>query len=208
MSAIVHQATIGLSQNETIVFVASVVVAVVILATFSASRIWPARRPTASPEQAAYLMDQLVTEKETARQLRTELDATKVEVTTLRIEVSQLRTENASLRTQIEYVLSLMRGQAVAQSSVDAATRPAQPGPKRHPAAQMTDGDVGFRDWLARHFDVPDILILCADIGMERPATGPITEMATDLVQAARRTGFTERLEAAALDRRPNVEAW
>lgn len=209
MSAIVHQAAISLPSNDVTILVASLVVLVVILATFSASRIWPARRPVASPEQAAYLMDQLVTEKETARQLRTELDATKVEITTLRSEVSQLRTENASLRTQMEYVLSLMRGQATAQASTAAATQPAKPGSRSQQAtAHMTDDDVAFRDWLIRHFDAEELDVLTADCGIEKQPAGPITSKATSLVQLARRTGMTEILEQAAMDRRPSVGAW
>lgn len=209
MSAIAHQATIGLTQTETIILVASLIVLAVVLATFSTSRVWPARRPTASPEQATYLMDQLVTEKETARQLRTELDATKAEVTTLRGEVSQLRTENQSLRTQMEYVLSLMRGQSVAQSSVADASRPAQPGARtRQATGHMTDDDVAFRDWLIRHFDAEELDILTADCGIEEQPPGTITSKATLLVQLARRLGMTDRLEQAAMDRRPTVEAW
>lgn len=207
MSAIAHQAAIGLTQNDTTILVASLIALVVILTTFGASRIWPTRRPVASPEQAAYLMDQLVTEKETARQLRTELDATKVEVTTLRSEVSQLRTENASLRTQMEYVLSLMRGQAAAQSSATAATHPPQNGARARASFAMTDGDLSLRDWIVEHFDDGDLAVLAANAGMERPVPAKLAEMVTALVMAARRNGNLERLEREALEMRPDVEA-
>lgn len=207
MSAIVHQAAISLPSNDVTILVASLVVLVVILATFSASRIWLARRPATSPEQASYLMDQLVTEKETARQLRTELDATKVEVTTLRSEVSQLRTENASLRTQMEYVLSLMRGQAAAQSSATAATHPPQAGARARTSFAMSDGDLSLRDWIVEHFDDGDLAVLAANAGMERPVPAKLAEMVTALVMAARRNGNLERLEREALEMRPDVEA-
>lgn len=206
MNALVHQ--VAANQNETTILVATAIALAVLLATFSAARAWPARRSATTPEQVEFLMGQLVTEKETTGQLRTELNATKAEVVSLRSEVGQLRTENASLRTQMEYVLSLMRGQAVAASSNAAATRPPQAGNSTRVAtSHMTDGDVQFRDWLLRHFDADDLALLAANAGMERAPAGPITSMATALVQAARRMGSSETLEREALDMRPNVEA-
>lgn len=204
MNALVHQ--VAANQNETTILVATAIALAVLLATFSAARAWPTRRSATTPEQVEFLMGQLVTEKETTGQLRTELNATKAEVVSLRSEVGQLRTENASLRTQMEYVLSLMRGQAVAASSNAAALHPSQPVTRTRAPFGMTDGDLSLRDWLADHFDDGDLTVLAANAGMERPVPAKLAEMATALVMAARRTGNHERLEREALEMRPDVE--
>lgn len=154
------------------------------------------------PRQSQNLMDQLITEQAAARQLRTELDALKGEVT-------QLRTENTALKAQIATLWDIVRGQGVAKSSADAAARPIQPGNRTRPAtASFSDDDVAFRDWIIRHFDGEELAVLAANAGMDKPVAGPITSMATALVQSARRIGVIEALQHEALQMRENVPAW
>ena len=202
-----------MTTTEAIILAATIVGLCAIAATLIVSRRWPARLiPAASlsGEERKFLMDQLLKEREANAALTSKISAQDARISAQDVRIAALETERDELRNRINYVLSLMQGQAVAQSSVDAAMRPARPAsaPRRQPAAQMTDGDVLFRDWLINHFDAADLLILCSDVGLERPPAGSITEMATSIVQAARRTGFTEKLEQTALDKRPEVEAW
>lgn len=175
--------------------------ALALLILVGAMRVIPPR-PMFDPRQSQNLMDQLITEQATARQLRTELDA-------LKGEVVQLRTENAALKAQVSTLWDLVRGQQVAQSSVADAMWPVQPGNRTRTAtATFSDDDVAFRDWIIRHFDGEELAVLAANAGMDKPAIGPITSMATALVQASRRMGMAERLQREALDMRQNVEAW
>jgi hypothetical protein len=74
--------------------------------------------------------------------------------------------------------------------------------------AAFSDDDVAFRDWIIRHFDGEELAVLAANAGMERPVAGPITSMATALVQSARRIGTMGALQHEALEMRQNVEAW
>jgi hypothetical protein len=164
-------------------------------------RMLPARM-SFDPRQSQNLMDQLINEQATARQLRTEVDVLKVEVT-------QLRAENASLKGQIATLWALVQGQNVAKSSEHAATQPAQPGNRTKAAtAHFADDDVAFRDWLLRHFDAAELEVLAANAGMDKPVAGPLTSMATALVQASRRIGSAESLQREALEMRPQVAAW
>ena len=154
-------------------------------------------------------MDQVMTERETARVLRVELDVTKAKVVALEMQVIERDKRITSLESQVSDLWSMVRGQAVAQSSVADAMRPIQNGNRTKVAtATFSDDDVAFRDWLIRHFDGEELVVLAANAGMDKPVAGPITSMATALVQAARRIGISERLQREALDMRQNVEAW
>ncbi len=186
--------------------VATFVVLVAALGVFVVSARFPTRRAMVSPEQAAFLMDQLVAEKNASKAALAELADQRIENGKLRSEVEALRSEVATLRGQIDNLWSMMRGQAVAQSSVADATRPAQPGNRGRAPFAMTDGDLSLRDWIVAHFDDGDLAVLAANAGMERPVPAKLAEMATALVMAARRAGNLERLEREALDMRPDVE--
>ena len=154
-------------------------------------------------------MDQVMTERETARVLRVELDVTKAKVVALEMQVIERDKLITSLESQVSDLWSMVRGQAVAQSSVADAMRPIQNGNRTKVAtAAFSDDDVAFRDWIIRHFDGEELTVLAANAGMDKPVAGPITSMATALVQASRRTGMAERLQREALDMRQNVEAW
>ena len=154
-------------------------------------------------------MDQVMTERETARVLRVELDVTKAKVVALEMQVIERDKLITSLESQVSDLWSMVRGQAVAQSSVADAMRPAQPGNRTRAATATFSGDdVAFRDWLIRHFDGEELAVLAANAGMDKPVAGPVTSMATALVQASRRMGMAERLQREALDMRQNVEAW
>lgn len=182
-------------------FASTVAAAFALLMTVGVMRMLP---PSVifDPRQSQNLMDQLISEQSTARQLRIELD-------TLKGEVGQLRTENAALRAQISTLWELVRGNQVARSSAADATQPVQPGNRTRTAtATFSDDDVAFRDWIIKHFDGEELTVLAANAGMDRPVAGPITSMATALVQASRRVGMAERLQREALDMRANVEAW
>lgn len=172
-----------------------------LLIVVGAMRVLPTR-PTYDPRQSQNLMDQLITEQTTARQLRTELD-------TLKGEVLQLRAENTALKAQIATLWDLVRGQNVAASSTHDATRPILPGSRTKVAtAQFSDDDVAFRDWLIHHFDAEELIVLAANAGMDKPVVAPLTSMATAMVQASRRTGTIDMLQHEALEMRPNVAAW
>jgi hypothetical protein len=186
--------------------VATFVVLVSLLGVFIISARFPSRRPMVSPDQAAFLMDQLVAEKNASKAALVELADQRVENGKLRNEVEALRAEVATLRGQIENLWSMMRGQSVAQSSTEAATRPPQNGNRSRAPFGMTDGDLSLRDWIVGHFDDGDLAVLAANAGMERPVPAKLAEMVTALVMAARRTGNLERLEREALEMRPDVE--
>ena len=114
-----------------------------------------------------------------------------------------------SLESQVSDLWSMVRGQAVAQSSAHDATRPIVNGSRTKVAtAALSDDDVAVRDWIIRHFDADELAVLAANAGMERPVAGPITSMATALVQSARRIGTMGALQHEALEMRQNVEAW
>ena len=197
--------------NVSEIGLASTFAAVIaLLMTVGVMRILPARpQPVATSEQSRYLMDQVMAERETARVLRVELDATKSKVVALEIQVIERDRRITSLESQVSDLWSMVRGQAAAQSSAADAMRPAQPGNRARTAtATFSDDDVAFRDWIIRHFDGEELAVLAANAGMDRPVAGPITSMATALVQASRRMGMAERLQREALDMRQNVEAW
>lgn len=181
-----------------------------LLVTVGVMRMLPSRaQPVATSDQSRYLMDQVMTERETARVLRVELDVTKAKVVALEMQVIERDKLITSLESQVSDLWSMVRGQAVAQSSVADAMRPAQPGNRTRAAtATFSDDDVAFRDWLIRHFDGEELAVLAANAGMDKPVAGPVTSMATALVQASRRMGMAERLQREALDMRQNVEAW
>lgn len=154
-------------------------------------------------------MDQVMTERETARVLRVELDVTKAKVVALEMQVIERDKRITSLESQVSDLWSMVRGQAVAQSSVADAMRPIQNGNRTKVAtATFSDDDVAFRDWLIRHFDGEELVVLAANAGMDKPVAGPITSMATALVQAARRIGTVDMLQREALEMRPNVPSW
>lgn len=179
----------------------TVAAAVALVVMVGVMRMLPPRM-TLDPRQSQNLMDQLVTEQTASRQLRTELD-------TLKGEVVQLRAENAALKAQIANLWDIVRGQNVARSSASDAARQIQPGSRtKHATAAFSDDDVAFRDWLIRHFDPDELAVLAANAGMDRPTSGPITSMATALVQSSRRIGLAERLQHEALDMRQSVPAW
>lgn len=181
-----------------------------LLITVGVMRMLPSRpQPVATSDQARYLMDQVLVERETARVLRVELDVTKAKVVALEIQVVERDKRISSLESQVSDLWSMVRGQAVAQASVHDATRPIQNGNRTKTAtAAFSDDDVAFRDWLLRHFDADELIVLAANAGMDKPAPGPLTSMATALVQASRRIGDAETLQHEALEMRPNVEAW
>lgn len=181
-----------------------------LLVTVGVMRMLPSRaQPVATSDQSRYLMDQVMTERETARVLRVELDVTKAKVVALEMQVIERDKLITSLESQVSDLWSMVRGQAVAQSSVADAMRPAQPGNRTRAATATFSGDdVAFRDWLIRHFDGEELAVLAANAGMDKPVAGPVTSMATALVQASRRMGMVERLQREALDMRQNVEAW
>lgn len=181
-----------------------------LLVTVGVMRMLPSRaQPVATSDQSRYLMDQVMTERETARVLRVELDVTKAKVVALEMQVIERDKLITSLESQVSDLWSMVRGQAVAQSSVADAMRPAQPGNRTRAATATFSGDdVAFRDWLIRHFDGEELAVLAANAGMDKPVAGPVTSMATALVQASRRMGMAERLQRQALDMRQNVEAW
>lgn len=181
-----------------------------LLVTVGVMRMLPSRaQPVATSDQSRYLMDQVMTERETARVLRVELDVTKAKVVALEMQVVERDKRITSLESQVSDLWSMVRGQAVAQSSAADATRPAQPGNRTRTAtATFSDDDVAFRDWIIRHFDGEELAVLAANAGMDKPVAGPITSMATALVQASRRVGMADRLQREALDMRPQVEAW
>lgn len=181
-----------------------------LLVTVGVMRMLPSRaQPVATSDQSRYLMDQVMTERETARVLRVELDVTKAKVVALEMQVIERDKLITSLESQVSDLWSMVRGQAVAQSSVADAMRPAHPGNRTRAAtATFSDDDVAFRDWLIRHFDGEELAVLAANAGMDKPVAGPVTSMATALVQASRRMGMAERLQREALDMRQNVEAW
>lgn len=181
-----------------------------LLVTVGVMRMLPSRaQPVATSDQSRYLMDQVMTERETARVLRVELDVTKAKVVALEMQVIERDKLITSLESQVSDLWSMVRGQAVAQSSVADAMRPAQPGNRTRAATATFSGDdVAFRDWLIRHFDGEELAVLAANAGMDKPVAGPVTSMATALVQASRRMGMAERLQREALDMRQNVEAW
>lgn len=150
-----------------------------------------------------------MTERETARVLRVELDVTKAKVVALEMQVVERDKRITSLESQVSDLWAMVRGQAVAQLSVTDASRPVQPGNRARTAtATFSDDDVAFRDWIIRHFDGEELAVLAANAGMDKPVAGPITSMATALVQASRRVGMADRLQREALDMRPQVEAW
>lgn len=181
-----------------------------LLITVGVMRMLPSRpQPVATSDQARYLMDQVLVERETARVLRVELDVTKAKVVALEIQVVDRDKRITSLESQVSDLWSMVRGQAVAQASVHDATRPIQNGNRTKTAtAAFSDDEVAFRDWIIRHFDGEELAVLAANAGMEKPVVGPITSMATALVQAARRIGNMDMLQREALEMRPNVEAW
>lgn len=177
-------------------------VAIALLVVAGVVRMMPVKQMMMDPRQSSNLMDQLITEQAAARQLRTELDALKGEVVALRVE-------NAALKAQIAHLWEIVRGQNVAASSTHDATRPIQPGNRaKHATASFNDDDVAFRDWIIRHFDGEELIVLAANAGMDRPIVAPITSMATALVQESRRLGLAERLQHEALEMRPNSPAW
>lgn len=150
-----------------------------------------------------------MTERETARVLRVELDVTKAKVVALEMQVVERDKRISSLESQVSDLWSMVRGQAVAQASAHDATRPIQPGSRRKAAtAAFSDDDVAFRDWLIHHFDDAELAVLAANAGMDKPVAGPITSMATALVQSARRIGTVDMLQREASEMRPNVPAW
>jgi len=181
-----------------------------LLITVGVMRMLPSRpQPVATSDQSRYLMDQVLVERETARVLRVELDVTKAKVVALEIQVVERDKRISSLESQVSDLWSMVRGQAVAQASVHDETRPIQNGNRTKTAtAAFSDDDVAFRDWLLRHFDADELIVLAANAGMDKPAPGPLTSMATALVQASRRIGNAETLQHEALEMRPNVEAW
>lgn len=181
-----------------------------LLILVGAMHILPARPQSAgASDQTRYLMDQVMTERETARVLRVELDVTKAKIVALEMQVVERDKRITSLESQVSDLWSMMRGQAVAQSSVHDATRPARPGDRTKVAtAAFSDDDVAFRDWIIAHFDAEECVVLAANAGMEKPVAGPITSVATALVQSARRIGTMDTLIHEALEMRPSVPAW
>lgn len=180
-----------------------------LLMTVGVMRMLPPRQSVASSDQSRYLMDQVMTERETARVLRVELDVTKTKIASLEAQAIEKDRRIASLESQVSDLWAMVRGQAVAKSSADDATRPVQPGMRTKTAtAAFSDDDVAFRDWLIHHFDDAELAVLAANAGMDKPVAGPITSMATALVQSARRIGTVDMLQREALDMRPNVSSW
>ncbi len=181
-----------------------------LLVTVGVMRMLPSRsQPGATSDQSKYLMDQVMTERETARVLRVELDVTKAKVVALEMQVVERDKRITSLEAQVSDLWSMVRGQAVAQSSAHDATRPIVNGSRTKVAtAAFSDDDVAFRDWIIRHFDGDELAVLAANAGMDKPVAGPITSMATALVQSARRIGTMGALQHEALEMRQNVEAW
>ena len=188
------------TQSTITLAVGAVIVAFLTLTPLA--RVFTSGRSAPSPDQTRYLMDELMTERNTGKVLRVELDAVKIEVT-------YLRSENAALKLQVADLWQIVRGQSVAASSANAAAATAKPGARtQHATVHMTDADVSFRDWLIAHFDAEELDILTADCGIEKLAPGTITSKATALVQLARRIGMLERVEQAAMDSRPSVASW
>lgn len=190
--------------------VATISVLLTLGLTIIAIRFLPVRAlPVATSDQSRYLMDQVISERETARVLRVELDVAKAKIVTLEYQVVERDRRITSLESQVSDLWAMFRGNNVAHSSTMDAARHAQPGNRAKTAtAQFSDDDVAFRDWLIRHFDGQELEVLAANAGMDKPVAGPITSMATALVQSARRMGNADALQREALSMRPQVTAW